>query len=125
MDGFNTNNRRSLFVDVSFSRGVLRACLIGPRIGDREATLVANAINAKVKEYKKKMKTLILDFSEVQFISSLGLGMCIDVRNNAEEVLAETSIVGMSDHLKELFEMMKLDKLFNFEQRQVDLGKSA
>ena len=53
MNGFNKQNvnaRKSLFVDVTYQNGTITACLVGPRIGEREATVVANAINAKLKE---------------------------------------------------------------------------
>jgi len=85
---------------------------VGPRIGEREAAIIANSVNSKLREYGSKVNNLVLDFSEVQFISSLGLGMCIDVRNTAEQCKAGTSIVGLTSHLQELFEMMRLDRLF-------------
>ena len=119
------SNRRSLFVDVTFENGVLNACIVGPRIGEREATIIANAVNAKVKQFGKKVKSLVLDFSEVQFVSSLGLGMCIDVRNTAEAFNAETSIVGLTNHLKELFEMMRLDRLFSITTKTANFGSAA
>ena len=129
MNGFNPNNgtnkRRSLFVDVTFKNGVMMASIVGPRIGEREATIVANAVNGKLKEYGSKVKNLVLDFSEIQFISSLGLGMCIDVRNTAEKMNAATSIVGLTPHLKELFEMMRLDCLFQIESTQHNFGSAA
>jgi anti-sigma B factor antagonist len=129
MNGFNANNgtngRRSLFVDVTFTNGVMNACVVGPRIGEREATVVANAINAQLKQYGSKVSSLVLDFSEVQFISSLGLGMCIDVRNTAEQSKAVTSIVGLTAHLKELFEMMRLDRLFTIEAKSAKYGSAA
>ena len=122
----NSNDgRRSLFVDVSFCDGTLNACLVGPRIGEREATIVANAVNAKLKEVEDNVTSLILDFSEVKFVSSLGLGMCIDVRNTAENCNAGTSIVGLTSHLKELFEMMRLDRLFRIESVQPNFGTAA
>jgi anti-anti-sigma factor len=138
MNGFNTNNgtsskpvtaevnkRKTLFVDITFSNGVMNACVIGPRIGEREATLVANAVNAQLNQCGKKVNSLVLDFSEVQFISSLGLGMCIDVRNTAEQNKASTSIVGLTSHLKELFEMMRLDRLFTLETQSPNFGAAA
>ena len=129
MNGFNANNgtteRRSLFVDITFSNGTMYACVVGPRIGEREATVVANAVNAKLQQYGKKVVSLVLDFSEVQFISSLGLGMCIDVRNTAEQSNAKTSIVGLTAHLKELFEMMRLDRLFTIESKSTKYGSAA
>ncbi len=134
MNGFNANNvtstngtsgRRSLFVDVSISNGTMNACIVGPRIGEREATVVANAINAQLKQLGNKVTSLVLDFSEVQFISSLGLGMCIDVRNTAEQSKATTSIIGLTSHLKELFEMMRLDRLFTIESKPTQYGSAA
>jgi|TARA_B110000196_G_scaffold10302_2_gene8600 anti-anti-sigma factor len=129
MNGINDKNgttgRRSLFVDITFSNGIMNACIVGPRIGEREATIVANAINAQLKHYGKKVKSLVLNFSEVQFISSLGLGMCIDVRNTAEASKASTSIVGLTNHLKELFEMMRLDRLFTISGTLNSLDSAA
>ncbi len=129
MNGFNTNNsnntRRSLFVDVSFANGTMKACIAGPRIGEREASVVAIAINNKLKEKGNKVNHLVLDFNDIQFISSLGLGMCIDVRNTAEKCNATTSIVGLTDNLKELFEMMRLDRLFQIESTQANYGTAA
>jgi|TARA_B110000196_G_C20984905_1_gene585243 anti-anti-sigma factor len=108
----NTPKRRPLFVETTFSSGTVYATLVGPRIGEREAAIIANSINNKLRECGSKVKSLVLDFGEVQFISSLGLGMCIDVRNTAEQCKAGTSIVGLTSHLQELFEMMRLDRLF-------------
>ena len=129
MNGFNVNNgttqRRSLFVDVTVTNGAMKACIAGPRIGEREATIVANAINAQLKEFGNKVTSLTLDFSEVQFISSLGLGMCIDVRNTAEKCNANTSIVGLTSHLKELFEMMRLDRLFTIHAKSANFDSAA
>ena len=121
----STNNRRSLFVDISFSNGTMRASIVGPRIGEREASIVANAVNAKLKEYGKKVNKLVLDFSDIQFVSSLGLGMCIDVRNTAENCNASTSIVGLTCHLKELFELMRLDRLFEIVAASATFGSAA
>ena len=129
MNGFNVNNgtngRRSLFVDITVTNGTMNACIAGPRIGEREATIVANAVNAQLKEFGKKVTSLVLDFSEVQFISSLGLGMCIDVRNTAEQCNASTSIIGLTSHLKELFELMRLDRLFTIQEKSPNFGSAA
>jgi anti-anti-sigma factor len=121
----STDGRRSLFVDISFCDGTLNASIVGPRIGEREATIVANAVNAKIKEFGNKITSLILDFTDVQFVSSLGLGMCIDVRNTAENCNAGTSIVGLTSHLKELFEMMRLDRLFRIQSVKPTIGTAA
>ena len=121
----NTAKRKSLFVDMQYEHGVLTACIVGSRIGEREATVIANAINAKIRDYSTKVSSLVLDFSEVQFVSSLGLGMCIDVRNTAEQYKANTSIIGLTQHLTELFEMMRLDRLFDLETKSNNFDSAA
>jgi anti-anti-sigma factor len=103
----------------------MTACIAGPRIGEREASVVAIAINNKLKQFGSKVDTLVLDFNDIQFISSLGLGMCIDVRNTAQKCNANTSIIGLTSHLKELFEMMRLDSLFQIEPSQANYGSAA
>jgi len=120
-----TNGRQSLFVDISFTKGVMNACIVGPRIGEREAPVISNTINTQLKQYGNKVSSLVLDFSEVQFVSSLGLGMCIDVRNTAEQFKAPTSIVGLTCNLKELFQMMRLDRLFTIEPNSAEYGSAA
>lgn len=120
-----TDGRRSLFVDISFCNGTINACLVGPRIGEREATIVANAVNAKINEFGNKVTSLVLDFTDVQFVSSLGLGMCIDVRNTAQNCNADTAIVGLTNHLRELFEMMRLDRLFEIQSAKPAFGNAA
>lgn len=117
--------RRFLFVDVACDGSIVTAALAGPRIGEREATVVANAVNAKVRDLGTRASCLVLDFSDVQFISSLGLGMCIDVRNTADSYGASTRIVGLSDHLRELFEMMRLNRLFAIEPAGQRWGTAA
>ena len=47
----NTPKRRSLFVETSFSNGTVHVMLVGPRIGEREAAIIANSVNNKLREY--------------------------------------------------------------------------
>lgn len=124
-DKNNPDERRTLFVDVSFCNGTLNASIAGPRIGEREASIVANAVNAKINEFGNKVTSLVLDFTDVRFVSSLGLGMCIDVRNTAENYDAGTAIVGLTNHLKELFEMMRLDRLFKIQSANPPISAAA
>ena len=58
------------------------------------------------------MKGLVLDLADVKSMTSFGLGMCIELRNSAKACGATTAVVGISNELRELFKMMKVDRLF-------------
>ena len=103
---------KPLFAATSFRRGVLRVHLTGPCIGEREAPIIANQIQKAIDAAGRSLRSLVLDMSDVQVISSMGLGMCIDVRHQASQRRAEAIVYGLNRQLRELFEMMKVDRLF-------------
>ena len=55
MNEFNkTSNtpRRPLFVETTYNNGTVYATLVGPRIGEREAAIIANSVNNKLNDDK-------------------------------------------------------------------------
>ena len=55
---------------------------------------------------------MVLDVSSVHMMQSVGLGMCIDIRNTADAFGIKTTLVGLRGRLAELFRMLKIDRLF-------------
>jgi anti-anti-sigma regulatory factor len=45
-------------------------------------------------------------------MSSFGLGLCLEFRNSGLQVGASTILVGLSKELRDLFKMMKVDRLY-------------
>jgi anti-anti-sigma factor len=113
----------SQFVVIDTKEGVLTARLVGPHIGEREAQIIASEINAAIARAGASFKALVLDMKAVRAMSSLGLGMCIDVRNTAHAQNAKTIVVGLSRELYELFRMMKVDRLYKLAHDQSELNK--
>jgi anti-anti-sigma factor len=102
----------SAFVTIRRRGSVVRATISGPRIGERESQIVAAEIHAAIEAAGGRMKHLVLDLADVRIMSSLGLGMCIDVRNAAKKRGADTVVIGLSHELADLFRMMKVDRLY-------------
>lgn len=113
----------SQFVVTDFKSGVLTARMIGPHIGEREAQIIAREINDAIAVAGRSLRTLVLDVKSVRAMSSLGLGMCIDVRNTAHSLKARTIVVSLSRELFELFRMMKVDRLYTLAHDQTELKK--
>lgn len=103
-----------------FSR-VVRAAISGPRLGERESQIVTREIHAAIDVAGWRMKHLVLDLTDVRTMSSLGLGMCIDVRNAAGKRGAETIVIGLGKELADLFRLMKVDRLYVFVSSEEEL----
>ncbi len=80
-------------------------------IAAREAiTIVEQA--SKVLEGAVKGKRFVIDLSRTSALSSMGLGMCVDLRNRAVDAGMRPLLTGMNVQLAETFSLMRVDRLF-------------
>lgn len=103
---------RSLFVTTVYRGGVLTIRPAGPNLAEREAIIITSEVTPLFEQLAKGLRGLVLDLSDVKMMSSFGLGLCLEFRHTAMLVGASTIIVGMSQELRELFKMMKVDRLY-------------
>lgn len=62
---------------------------------------------------KEKAKEVAIDFEEVTFIGSSGIGKLLLFYKNFTSIGCNVKIVNLNSELKALFKTIKLDKLFN------------
>jgi hypothetical protein len=55
-------------------------------------------------------------------LSSMGLGMCVDLRNRAAAAKLKPHMTGMSRSLLDLFRMMRVDRLYTVVHGREELG---
>ncbi|MEE2682256.1 MAG: STAS domain-containing protein [Planctomycetota bacterium] len=110
---------------VSFSRtpSALIARAVTPAIGQREAPIVETEILDALADSPQGCKWLVMDFSAVSVLSSMGLGMCVELRRHAKERKMRTALFGLNGHLRDLFRMMKVDRLYKIVHSKDDLRK--
>lgn len=101
-------SRRAQFVSFSLADRVLTARLAGPSIGARETPIVNTEINDLLSTLGPRLKRLVLDLSDVQRMSSMALGMCLDVRSRARALGVKTAAVGMSHDMAKVLRRLKL-----------------
>lgn len=58
-------------------------------------------------------RKFVIDFSETGYIDSSGLGVLVSVSKKIREVGGELRLSGLNEDLRMLFELTKLDTLFN------------
>ena len=103
------------YVSTSMNNGNFRVHITSPRVGDHEASIIAAAVHRVLRSHGRTLQSMVLDVSNVQMMQSVGLGMCIDIRNTADAFGLQTTLVGLSGRLSQMFRMLKIDRLFATE----------
>ena len=105
------DSAEQLFADLSLERGVLTARLVGPSIGQREGEVIAGMIEEKLKG-TESVAYVVVDFSQVSYINSAGLGSCVVVHNESKARGATVVLYAMQANIRDIFKMTRLDKVF-------------
>lgn len=111
------------FVQVTVHDNIVTAVPVGPSIGEREAHVINDYIAAAITPLGKDMRALVMDMRKVNYMASVGIGMCVDVHNRAKAAKAPAIVLGMNDNLMQLFKMLKLTRLFTIVDDDVALEK--
>lgn len=101
----------SPFVNVARDGDVLHLSVTGPTINPREAQIIAAEVHRTIQSCGA-FRVLVLDLSGVGSMSSFGLGMCVDLQKAAKAAGARVILFGLCRELRELFRMMKVERLF-------------
>lgn len=118
--------KKSTFVTQVFDNSTLTVKIAGPTVGNREAPIVSEEVLAAIDQLGKGhwLKHLVLDLSEVSFMSSVGLGLCINVRNRANGYSADAILYGVNNDLRKAMTLMKLDRIFKMVSGKDALAKA-
>jgi anti-anti-sigma factor len=95
----------------------------GPRLGEPEATTMCPKVKAAIDDMGGSFRHLVLDLSYVQAMSSYGLGLCIELRNHAKAQQADAVLFGMCLDIRELFRIVKVDRLFTVALTPMQLAE--
>ena len=71
------------------------------------------------KQYEKQpSKKLVVDLAAVSYIDSSGLATLVEILKKTKSQGGNLGLAGLSDKVKSLFEITKLDKLFQLFKTQ-------
>ncbi len=69
-----------------------------------------------LEELEGGARKLLLDFSKTGYIDSSGLGVLVSLSKKVREQGGELRLAGLNDDLRTLFELTKLDTLFQINE---------
>ncbi len=110
------------FVTVSVKNKHMIARFDAVSIGPREAALIATEVTRMLASATKG-KCLVIDLSRTNSLSSMGLGLCVDLRNRAVDAGLRPVLAGMNIQLTDLIRMMRVDRLFTITSSSHDLER--
>ena len=125
-DGHTPDTGHSLapvFATTRFEQGVLTIRPAGPVIGQRDAKVIGEQVNRALAEAGADLRVLVFDLRDVQMMSSMALGVCIDARNHARQIGARPVMYAVSEQLGELFKMLRLSRLFTMARNEKHLRR--
>lgn len=104
---------KSPFTTMSFRNGVLRVRLVGPQVNERESRIMREEIDRALDLVGPGLKAFILDLTDIQIMSSVGLNMCIELRNGATNHGARCLMVGVNRRFADLFTLLNVDRMYD------------
>ncbi|MCA9296555.1 MAG: STAS domain-containing protein [Phycisphaerales bacterium] len=95
---------------------------VGPHLAEREAGRVRDVVLPAIEAFEGRLRAVVIDLSDIQWMTSVGLGVCVDIRNAAKGRRAKCYTIGLNDELDRLFRMVKVHRVFRTLQtnEQVD-----
>lgn len=116
-----SNHRKSALVEVRWSAPFLTIRPSGPQIGQRESPIISEEVAPFIDQAGKGLKAMILDLTDVTFMSSMGLGICISFRNKVAAFGGKSVLYGASREMLQLLSMMKIEKLYTIAKSEDEL----
>lgn len=87
----------------------VRFILNGNIIENKNISLIDNRIQECIKE---GFNSIELDFSNVEYINSTGIGGIINLYKNARVMEHEFFVINPQSHIRKIFLNLQIDKLF-------------
>ena len=118
--------KKSTFAHQVFENSTLTVKLSGPTVGNREAPIISEEVLGSIDALGKGrwLKNVVVDLSDVSFMSSVGLGLCINIRNRASATGSGAILYGVNNELKKAMTLMKLDRIFKMVNGREALEKA-
>ena len=69
---------------------------------------------------QQAQRKIVLDFSQVRFLSSMMLGVLISLQKKSQDIKGKMVLCGLRADLYRVFEIMKLDKMLTFAKDEAE-----
>ncbi len=96
-------------VRTEVSKGILIATLTTNALADYESRVIGEEVQ---RESPKGLWRVVLDFAQVEFMASAGIGMILTLVHQAKAQKGRVIVANLNDEIRQVLKMTKVDKLF-------------
>jgi anti-sigma B factor antagonist len=96
----------------------------GARVVDVRGELTAASEEALMDAYARaggeEVRALVLNFSELEYMNSSGIGLLVTVLVRANRAKQKLLAVGLNEHYRQIFELTRLDEAIGIYDSEAD-----
>jgi anti-anti-sigma factor len=100
------------FVKITVDGGVVTVGIVVSKVEEHASHAMLLKTQEVMDRLGGELTDVILDFGDVEFINSAGLGVCFELRNDAAGRGAEVILYRPTETVMQLFMMVKVESLF-------------
>ena len=92
--------------------------------GQVTAATESALMDAYARATSSGAKTVLLDFGELEYMNSSGIGLLVTLLIRANRQGQKIAAFGLSDHYKDIFELTRLDEAIKIYDSEADALKA-
>jgi anti-anti-sigma regulatory factor len=115
--------RQPRAVEIKAEGDMIAAKIIGPVIEANRAQIIVEDVGKAIDDAASGLRFVVLDFDEVTFVNSTGIGACLELGTRAKAKGALPVIYRLTDDVTEILTRCKVDSIYTFVQSQDELAK--
>jgi anti-sigma B factor antagonist len=100
------------------------ACIVGVR-GEITAASEDALMDAYVRAGGENVKAIVLDFSELDYMNSGGIGLLVTLLVRANRAKQKLLAFGLNEHYRQIFELTRLDEAIAIHASEADAVAAA
>lgn len=97
---------------------------VGPRLGEQEAGILSQVVDRELESFPGRLKWLVLDIREIHLMTSVALGVCIELRKRVARGKARMMMFGATPELTTLLKTVRAQKIFVLESDEAALERA-
>lgn len=92
-----------------------------PSLGQRECPMVLEAAAEVLESIDRRVRFLVLDLSNINTFSAMGIGLCQDLAKRAKEKRLKPVLFGLEGPLLDQLRMFRIDSMYTVVRSRGDL----
>jgi anti-anti-sigma regulatory factor len=110
-------------VEIKTEGDTMAARMVGPVIEANRAQVVLDTVGKAMDEMGTGLRFMVLDFDEITFINSTGIGMCLQLGTRAKALGARPILFFNDTATTEIYTRCRADTVYTIVRTEDELAK--